>query len=396
MSGRSTLMAQVAELTVEVQHMNERVRALGRVAPWLQDAASERFSALIARRDEDLGSLRQRVGAGADLLECWREFRECKRRCVTLARELLAFSEGAFSRHAGLDLGLLPIAEALLTDLSRRLQLGWDPLIVLAEAEFYGEEAQIIRLRFPDVSVWNLTVAAHEFGHFAGPRLSAREEDGRYWGLTSPFRDILARERKRGIREWSRMHELFADMFAVFTTGPAYACSCLFLRFDPGADDEDGPTHPSTPKRVAMLLRTLERMDEGHGELPGVLDALRSRWRASVAAAKQLDAVSVQRAEPQVMKPLEATFEELWEVLQFTIKPRRYGTLQAAQRLKSKLLPDAGNLKLDKGITLTDVLNAAWLCRIDHWDDDRDVVPAISARAFELCGAIAHRLSVEE
>ena len=372
--------------------MHERLGRLPAADPPLQAAARERFWDLLGDRADELAALRRDVNAGGDLAACWERYRESRRRSVTLARELLAFVEGAYSRHAGLDLGLLRIAEALLTDLSRRLELGWDPLVVLAEAEFYGEEAQIIRLRFPDVSVWNLTVAAHEFGHFAGPRLSAKESDGRSWDLDSPFRELLRRERERGPREWARMHELMADLFAVYTMGPAYVCSCLLLRFDPGATDVDGPTHPSAPKRAALLLWALERMEQEGDEVSGVLQAVRARWTAGVAGATGRDPAAVEAARRRVAQPLEATFEELWEALrQTTARRRRYDRLAVAQRLKTGLAAKAWDATVEDDVALVDVLNAAWLSRIDHWDDDRDLVPTIGGRSLALCNAIVDR-----
>ena len=38
-------------------------------------------------------------------------------------------------------------------------------MTILAELEYTGHHARIIGLRFPAASIWDLPIAAHEFGH---------------------------------------------------------------------------------------------------------------------------------------------------------------------------------------------------------------------------------------
>jgi hypothetical protein len=180
-SRRSTLSAQVSALALEVQRLNEALATLSAATPGIQETARQRFEDAIVTRQGELQILAQRINTSQSLQECWKDFREKRKLCVSLAREYLAFTQGAFARQAGLDGGLLRLADALLAELSLRVKIGWNPLTVLAESEWYGEEAQIIRLRFPEASIWNLPIVVHEFGHFAGPRLGVRGQDGRFW-----------------------------------------------------------------------------------------------------------------------------------------------------------------------------------------------------------------------
>jgi hypothetical protein len=379
-----------------VQRLDEMVAMLSAVVPGLGEAVRRRFGDVIVTRKRALQRLAQRINADESQSGSWTDLREERERCASLAREYLAFAEGEFARQVRLDGGLLRVADALIAELGRRIKINWDPLTILAETEWYGEEAQIIRLRFPEVSIWNLPVAIHEFGHFAGPRLGVRKEVGRFWELHYPLQDILRREFTSGPVQWSRMHELFADAFTVFLTGPAYACVCMLIRFDPTAAGVDGPTHPSNVKRVHMMLRILEKMDQevDSASYAGVLRQLRERWRASVAEASEADPQDISALEAQVANGLEATVDEMWQLLQDILSAQRYGGMTNAQRLKSTLYGRT-LAQPEASVTLADVLNAAWLCRLDHWDDDRDVATKIGTQALKLCEAIADRDAVD-
>jgi hypothetical protein len=375
-----------------MEGLSQTVAALRTIAPSLEKAARLRFETSLANRQSELQRLAGRVSSNESAPECWADFQRIRQSCLTLAREYLAFALSGFARQAQLDGGLLQIADALLGELSQRVMVSWEPLTVLAETEWYGEEAQIIRLRFPETSIWNLPVAAHEFGHFAGPRLSVRADTGRAWELTYPVATMLRRELGRGPMYWSRMHEFFADAFAVFLTGPAYACTCLLLRFDPTRPDSDGPTHPGYAKRAYLMARMLEKMDKTGASTSyfGVLRQLKERWRANVTEAGTLDGRKVSELEAKVAADVEPTAEEIWKLLQETVPAQRYRGMPTAQALKPTLLGDPAATPREAP-TLADALNAAWLCRLDHWDDDRDATATIAARALELCLAITDR-----
>lgn len=377
-------------LASELERLSQTMTELGALTPGLDSAARQRFADPILDQQGELQRLASRVSTDGALLECWTAFREAQQRCVTLTREYLAFTLGRFVRHAQLDGGLLLIADALLTELGERVKVSWKPLAVLAETEWYGEEAQIIRLRFAEASIWNVPVAAHEFGHFAGPRLAVRTGKGRQWELTYPVQDALRREAARGPAHWSRMHEFFADAFAVYLTGPAYACACLLLRFDPTVPDSDGPTHPGHAKRAHLMARMLEKMDEAAASTSyrGVLRQLRQRWRESVAQAAALDDQHVAEIEASAAAAVDAVADEIWQLLKDTLSAQRYAGMASAQALKPALGVSVA-ARTAGAMTVADVLNAAWLCRLDHWDDDRDTAVTIAAQAYELCQTIA-------
>jgi hypothetical protein len=388
LDGRSSLEAQIPALRAEIgvaRSALERVRVL---EPDLHKRVSVRFEDLIGRGDRRLSELSKRVDDGQSMKECWSEFTEIREGCAEAFSESLAFLQGALMRREDLDFGMCRVADALLNDLSLRADLKWGRLTVLAEGEFYGSLAQIIRLRFPMLSIWNLPVVAHEFGHYVGPEIRMDVDRGRIRSLRYPFQELLAIEAKRGPTWWSYLHEEFADVFAVYVLGPAYACTCALLRFDPSGALTDGFQHPSPARRMHLVLGTLRRMDAGTGVVRpyrGITDQLEGLWATSVAAAglePDLGAAAIQE--------LDDRLAVLYEVLAGLPGSLSYRSFHRAQGLSAQLRPGEAPVKLEGDVTLADVLNAAWLCRLESWD--RHLEAVIAERAAEACQRLADHM----
>ena len=212
----------------------------------------------LKNRLRDARHLRRGVDPLAD---CWQKFHQVDRECVDFFGECLAFSLGDILRapETGLDGGLCAVADVLLDDLSHKSRIRWRRLTVVSEREYYQNLAQIIRLRYPATTAWDLPVAAHEFGHFAGPNYWTEDKPPR-----CPFRDYLSQALKTDPSEQSTNHinEYFADLFAVWALGPAYGCTCILGRFNPsGYPFADGYTHPGDGHRAHAILWALKQMD---------------------------------------------------------------------------------------------------------------------------------------
>ena len=155
-------------------------------------------------------------------------------------------------------------------------------------------------MRFPLNGIWDIPIAAHEFGHFAAYRLNVPDEDG----TPSPvFRDFVegylrqyevSSEARSQV--WrSYLNEYFADIFATYVLGPSYACTALLLRFEPAnAQRESSATHPSFAKRARAIIETLQRMDmerDSEGKFSSIIDVINQRWfdiLASVGIGSEL------------------------------------------------------------------------------------------------------------
>jgi hypothetical protein len=255
---------------------------------------------------------------------------------------------------------------------------------VLAPSDFFGELAQIVRVRFPDVSVWHLPVAAHEFGHFVGPRIAVDVVADGLPTTQHPFQEILKRRHGENplAPGWQYAHEYFADMFATYALGPAFAYTCLVLRFDPVAASLPDGHHPPAARRVELILRTLEESAKGpDAPYGGVVAGLRQRWREERDNAGQAPDLPGDAADD-----VAATFEELHPLLDVHLGGARYTTFLRAQELAPKLR--AGPLAAGAGVTIRELLNAAWVARIRGDERDQTLADAIEENVLATSEAV--------
>jgi hypothetical protein len=353
------------QLRGDLRDLDEAERVLENRAldAGLRERVRAPFTREFKRRRDALKHQEQELTSGETaLLDTWRDFRQTHADCGALYRECLALTVGALNRAAGLDGGLCAIADALLDDLGRRLaDIKWGRFTLLAEGEFFADLAGIIRLQFP-ANVWNLPVAVHEFGHFLGPRL----EDHVPGGLSQhPFQDMLTSEQSVGTLPAGYLHEHFADLFAIYALGPAFACNCLLLRFDPAVDD--GRTHPGAAKRAYVILRALDALgraaNKNRPPFASVARQLDDWWKKTMASAAPSLVL-----QPEQLLQLDNWVDQLFDLLEGLTPALRYGEQDwlRAQRLNAELRPDGNPLALQAGDRLADVLNAGWLYRLDN------------------------------
>lgn len=388
MDERFTLIARIEALAQEL-HQAERALNVQAIDSGLRERVRARFDKLIKQQRQALRIIAKEARNSQALDASWAAFDNIRLNCAPLFRECLAFMEGALSRSAGLDQGLCLIADALLDDLSRRADIPWQRFTILAEGEFLADMAEIIRLRFPELSIWNLPVAAHEFGHFVGPKLEEKRADGI---SRHPFQDILERERLIDPQYWHYLHEYFGDLFATYALGPAYACTCLLLRFDPRTAHQDGRAHPASAKRAYWVLKVLEKMDEAEGVLTppyqATIKRLRHVWLQTLKSVGQSADL-----DPAAIVQLDAWLQELYLLVNDQVPGVRYDGWLRSQRLVAELDTDRDSSPdLRDEDRLSDVLNAAWQCRLQHWEEDSHlVVRRIGQKALKSCHEIAGR-----
>jgi hypothetical protein len=388
---RAALGARVSMLIQQLGRLETRLGAAP--APDVPDPRIVlRFRTLVEEHRARARRLAEDVDRGVPLPECWAALRQVQDAALPLFREGLRFIQGAMARTSGLDEGLCRVADALLHDLSARAVLHWDGFTVLDEGEFFGELAKIIRLRFPDVSIWDLPVAVHEFGHFVAQELRAQRGDGTY---RYPVQALLAREAP-GSPAWWALQEHFADAFATFAAGPAYAAACILLRFDPMRSWEPpgpGSRHPAPGWRVATILHVLREMDRAEGGLlrpyGPFVERLARAWESSVASTRDGNPAPPP-ARPAAAGPA-ADVEQLYEILRAGLPNARYDGWQRAASLAADLASEAdlGGLgRAARSSRIADVLNAAWLWRLEGPRQPGEVI-RVGGRALALCRLLA-------
>jgi hypothetical protein len=291
--------------------------------------------------------------------DAWTKLRTARKHANTLCSESLAFTEGALVRREGVDEGFCELADKLLRSLNDDARLNWRGFTILAPTTVYGEVSEVIRLRFPETTVWHLPIAFHEFGHFANPNITIRVRDGSYWSSEHPVETFLAERRKKDLKAWFHAHEYLADIFAVYVGGPAYAYTCLVLRGGAGALRTDHPNHPSWIDRYFLMLEALRRFaGQGAATQPIVAD-VEERWLASCEAAGGW------REEDDAR--LREILDWFCPLLNDNLQGAGYRTFQRAQQLVPALTQDERPVLKDAQIP--DVLNAAWLARLEDLDN---------------------------
>jgi hypothetical protein len=356
--GRTILKEQIENLAKELKWVLQTLTNYPMI-PEGKDWALASLEKEIANQLQKVDSLAQELASGGDNLDCWGHLRTYRESAAQVFRESFAYLHGALARANGLDNEICKITDTMLYDISRRVGVPWERFTILSEVEFYADLADIIRIRFPCLNVWNLPIAVHEFGHFVG-----RKTEVIHAGLGKfrfPLQEILAREQRSGDeKEIRHLHEHFADVFAVYTIGPAYACACVLTRFDPISAWNESTNHPAAVKRVQIILQALtkSRSQNSFDPYEGIIEELQKSWE---------DGLVITGRQPQFSKELSDSLgrraQLLIDLLKQNYSSARYSSwpraVELSKALEARQIPD---VKPDDSII--DIVNAGWLSRL--------------------------------
>jgi hypothetical protein len=119
-------------------------------------------------------------------------------------------------------------------------------------------EAMVLRVGFPEWTIWALPLLQHEFGHIVVKRMKLDPS-----GAESA---------------------VLADALAVLVVGPAYACATLLLRLDPAAVDYAS----EVALRSATIINALRAVakDAGLEPVTRLVQRLEDEWRVAVKDAR--------------------------------------------------------------------------------------------------------------
>jgi hypothetical protein len=259
------------------------------------------------------------------------------------------------------------VADRLLKSISTAFRQPWPHFTILSESEYFATAAQLIRIRYPAVHLWDLSIAAHEFGHFFGPRWKSRTRETAY----TLFLD------RSGLGPRTHAQELFADLFAVFWLGPAYACTCILRRFNPIEADSD--SHPSHVTRAAWILSCLDlQLEAAPGEGASTIRSVRARladyWSQAVAESRVPD-----RRERWAALAFGA--QGLWRTLLHDFGVSVYSDVSPALSLAADFREGRLPAQVRGRYRLRDVLNGLWLLRLQH-----ESAPLLPSAALEEWG----------
>jgi hypothetical protein len=257
----------------------------------------------------------------------------------------------------GIDSGMCSVADRLLAELAA-VTLKLPHLSTVADTEFTGVSARIVRLRYPATSIWDLPVLGHEFGHSFGPLWYVPDAVDHY-----PQQVFLE---NRTLGSPTLNDEYFCDLLATFMLGPCYVSMCIIDRFDP-TFNQDSPTHPADLKRAWWVLRGLELLadsltePDNKVEYRAIASSLRDLWRKHLADSGLRD------LSEDVATVLELAVQSLFSKLHLGLPNAAYTRLSNAWGLladyKEQQPPPHAP------VSVADLVNAAWLERVNHLGD---------------------------
>ena len=320
----------------------------------------------------------EEVLASQDLATSWARLVELQADLRSTTKGVLALLQGGPLRDSEEKGGVYALADALVKEVAADLGRPWAGITLPGEREQLATGSSIIHLTFPQVSVWDLPIVLHEYGHEVAPEI---HND---LGL-NPF--VLMCRAAGSAVEKSHLTELFADAFASYTCGPAFACTLVVLRFDPTAEEalRDLPTHPSHDRRVKAALRVLGRQgrEVDDAAWTGLVEGLGASWRSSLEASRSASDVDDEPAAVSASGPPRDSVSRLLDILAL-VPLASYRSWERTKRLVP-LLAGGARSGPEEGVTIRDALNAAWLARLRSPND----WSAIGERAASLIRSIA-------
>ncbi len=283
----------------------------------------------------------------------WKELDSIAQRLDGLSDELLPVAHGALARAAGLDDGVCALAEEVVAELAP-LTAGGERVVVPAARDHTSSGMWVIRLAVRHDGVWSLPIVAHEFGHVVAADLKDEyEQPLGYKLLEGSWRKnaLLPPEAVAlpGFLPYSRAVELFADIFAAYCMGPAYAAA-LMARSVPVGAWKVRYDHPPFAARLRAVFRVLDGIGASW-----VRDMVQADWEKSLAAVGEHDDPPVSLAAQ-----VDIFTEAGLEVMELTASRARFDGSDILS--VGRLLREAQSPASDMG--LRTVINAAWAERV--------------------------------
>jgi hypothetical protein len=332
------------------------------------------------------------------LQTAWRKYGHAYEESQKIFHECLEILVGLALRDKLLD-EVCHIADELIKELTA-LALGSASLAVPAADEALDKTlARIVRVRFPDWTIWTLPFVIHEYAHVLidendGLRALTAEHASTLIAASNTLQQAYAEagddeEKRENVtrRATYPLRILIADAFATYSMGPAYAYTAILLRLDPLVLGETGgpPAHAKRAHVILEILRYISGKAGGQDPFRHAADDLSVRWQSLAKIAGADLPEPVEGSIESIAANLGPTLDFLFSIPGVKGMPYPYfdqvGFSDAAdngwnvaerwaEAWKNEL-ENFGELDdlTEPGVTdkskLRDVLNAAWLCVVE-------------------------------
>jgi hypothetical protein len=328
---------------------NLQEHGLGKTLNELLSRGTGEITGTVEAVDDELA----KAEADPNLSRAWADYRSTlDAKGTKLFTEYVDLLGGLALRQTGLDDGICAMADELIRGRGQIGTFNWNSLTIPAQREALEETvAQIVRLGFPEWTIWALPLAAHEFGHVVARR------DER-------FRMIIERDPERD----QLVEMLVADAFATYVMGPAYACAAILMRLDPcAAAQPDGGGLTAARADVIFATLTLMRLEDD--PTLWIRELLAREWND---ALEQVGAPEPElQASPNGQSDVQVLVRDVVGLIpKHRFDPARWPTIERFADALEHGTEGVAAVDVNPEDEFRDVLNAAWAARL------RDAPPA--------------------
>jgi hypothetical protein len=312
-------------------------------------------------------------------IKTWDAYDKFDGECAKIFSEYVDFLQGFALRNSILaDGNLYRLADEFIR---KKCDSRWNSLTIPAREEaLTATLARIIRLKFPEWTIWALPLAAHEFGHVVASMRDVKLHN-----------NIDEKSRDRPEEPRSYMEEYAADAFATYAMGPAYAYTAIFLRFNPISAYKDMEQHPADAKRAIIVFEILNCLKDAlevqdKSAVNTINTNIEKEWDSALKGTSGVE--GIKEEEKEKIKQLARNFYNLFEsketiaIDNFIISEKGYKNFRVITPLAKYLNGETKELILNNvfDIDLRDIINAAWFARFKSPEN----ASAIEAKALEM------------
>jgi hypothetical protein len=318
-----------------------------------------------------------------DLAMLWSDFEiGVSGKSEAMFAEYIAFLGGLALRDAGFDAGISKLAQELIFSFK-----GNAFAIPTHRRAILEALTRIVRVRFPDWTIWSLPSIAFEFW-----RAVVRKE------LEDSMRANL-RKRTHDIKDQveERFCECLADAFATYVMGPAYAYFAIMLELNPMrpfAASTNLVAHEVRVESILTMLKLMNDLVKDEAPYKANLKQLTDAWAEAVAhAAIPSDEPDKKGTDPSANTPIPSDKSDKKDIERFEADKQRADVDKKRARILVNALWDTlsvstsvpftsdvwnesqlwvknliegtvDEIKIPNGAELRHVLNAAWIARV--------------------------------
>ncbi len=317
--------------------------------------------------DARIRDMQWRLDASAAHPSGWDLEKQLSAQSEPLFAEYVDLLRGLALRESGIERGICELADRLLDGCDRSAK--WKSVAI---PSYRGPSeltpAQIIRMGFPEWTIWALPLAAYEFG-----RLMVTQD-------ATLNGKIASEAAARGIPE-SALVDSLADALATYAVGPAYACAAILMRLNPRPSVAGGP--PADDARAQMIFAMLKISDDAADSgtsFESLLTQLDKAWKDALAETGATAGDGKSAADL-------AQFFWSWAKTNYVTARYQPTSWMVAQKLKDLLAQRIGPpLSTDDRtatssgpVDVRDMLNAAWPLRLEDPDKADKIAEAVLA-----------------